>query len=199
MRGVSFHRWWKRRHSPSIATRKYPASPHCKRDAVARPWRWPCHPIAAGSRSRRADRPIDRSCVGAGWSAAQSACGATTFLWSEKGSPGFPPEPRPKGPTSVSTINDSTMRLCRADLPAATHPIAAGSRSHSVSPYRAYSSERRTAISAVAADGWYRMRARRDSAPGAPCLLVPKPSGDRQPCLQGQPNDEKGLSTGCQY
>jgi len=106
---VSFHRWWKRRHSPSIATHEYPASPHCRRDAVARPWRWPCHPIAAGSRSRRADRPIDRSCVGAGWSAAQSACGATTFLWSEKGSPGFPPDParkaRPPSPLSM-------MRLC---------------------------------------------------------------------------------------
>jgi len=38
---------------------------------------------------------------------------------------------------------DATMRLCRADHPAWRHPIAAGSRSHSVPPHRAYRSKRR--------------------------------------------------------
>jgi hypothetical protein len=57
----------------------------------------------------------------------------------------------PKGPGSVSTISAATMRLCNADLPAANHPIAAGNRAHSVLPHRAYSSARRTAMSAVAA------------------------------------------------
>jgi hypothetical protein len=60
-----------------------------------------------------------------GGSAAQSASGASTFLWSKKGPPGFPPQPRPKGPASLSTIDAATMRLCRADLPASRHPISA--------------------------------------------------------------------------
>jgi hypothetical protein len=35
-----------------------------------------------------------------------------------------------KGPASLSAINDATMRLCKGDLPAASHPLAAGNRSH---------------------------------------------------------------------
>ena len=42
------------------------------------------------------------------WSAAQSASGASTFLRRQESSPGFPPPPRPKGPTSLSTINGAT-------------------------------------------------------------------------------------------
>jgi len=65
--------------------------------------------------------------------------------------PGLSTTSPPKGPASISTISAATMRLCKADLPAVNNPIAAGSRSHSVPPHRAYSSERRTARSAVAA------------------------------------------------
>ena len=54
----------------------------------------------------------------AGWSAAQSASGASTFLHRLEGLPSFPPQPRPEGPTSLSTTNGATMRLCRADSPA---------------------------------------------------------------------------------
>jgi len=65
----------------------------------------------------------------------------------------------PKGLASLSAINAATMRLCRADLPATAPLIAAGSRSHSVAPHRAYSSEGMTAIAAVAAGGSCIMRA----------------------------------------
>ena len=60
-------------------------------------------------------RPAPR----AGWSAAQSASGASTFRGRWQGPPGFPPPARPKAPASLSTINGATMRLCRADHPAA--------------------------------------------------------------------------------
>jgi hypothetical protein len=45
--------------------------------------------------------------------------------------PGLSTTSPPRGLASVFTINAATMRLCRADLPAA-YPIAAGSLSHSV-------------------------------------------------------------------
>jgi len=53
---------------------------------------------------------------GQGWSAAQSASGASTFLGSEKGPRGFPPDSRPKArPRSPLSM----PRLCAfADLPA---------------------------------------------------------------------------------
>jgi hypothetical protein len=35
--------------------------------------------------------------------------------------PGLSTRTPPKGPASLSTINDATMRLCRADLPASRH------------------------------------------------------------------------------
>jgi hypothetical protein len=73
--------------------------------------------------------------------------------------------PPPEGRASFSTINAATMRLCGADRPASRHPIAAGSRSHSVLPHRAYRSERRTAIFAVAAGGSSIMRASGHSLP----------------------------------
>jgi hypothetical protein len=47
----------------------------------------------------------------------------------------------PKGLASLSTINAATMRLCRAELPASAHSSRLESRSHSVPPHRAYSSE----------------------------------------------------------
>ena len=69
----------------------------------------------------------DRPASTAGWSAAQSASGATTFLRSEKGPPGFPPRPRPKaGPRSPLSM----LRLCalaeQTSLPRTT-VAAAGS------------------------------------------------------------------------
>jgi len=68
-----------------------------------------------------------------------------------------------QGRASPYTINAATMRLCGADRPASRHPIAAGSRSRNVPPHRAYSSERGTATSVVAAGDSCIMRAR----PGA--------------------------------
>jgi len=71
-----------------------------------------------------------------------------------------------KALASLSTINAATMRLCRADLPAPYHRswpvpgLSRESRSHGVLPHRAYSSERKTAISAAAAGGLCIMRAR---------------------------------------
>jgi len=62
--------------------------------------------------------------------------------------PGISTRTPPKGPASVSTINAATMRLCRADHPASRHPN------------KAYRSEKRTAISAVAAGGSCIMQAR---------------------------------------
>jgi len=86
----------------------------------------------------------------AGWSAAQSASGASTFLGPQKGLPGFPPEPRRKV-LPLSPL--SMLRLCafaEQTIPASRHPT------------RTYRSERMTAISAVAADGLCIMRARRE-------------------------------------
>jgi len=74
--------------------------------------------------------------------------------------PGLCEPPRYKAGPHQYTINDATMRLCGADHPASRHSIAAGSRSHSVPPHGAFRSERRTAISAVAADGSCIMQAR---------------------------------------
>jgi len=71
----------------------------------------------------------------------------------------------PKALAPLSTINAATMRLCRADLPAPDHRgwpvpgLSRGSRSHGVLPHRAYSSERKTAISAAAAGRSCIMRA----------------------------------------
>jgi hypothetical protein len=95
----------------------------------------------------------------AGSSAKQSASGASTFSSMFGGPSGLCMPPRYKAGPHRHTINDATMRLCGADDPASRHPIAAGSRSHRVSPHRAYSSERRTARSAVAAGGLCMMRA----------------------------------------
>jgi hypothetical protein len=50
--------------------------------------------------------------------------------------PGFPPQPRPKALPRFPLPNDATMRLCRADLPAVAHFIAARSRSHQQQPAR---------------------------------------------------------------
>jgi len=76
--------------------------------------------------------------------------------------PGLSTTSPPKGPASVSTISAATLRLYKPDLPAANDPIAAGSRSPSVAPHRARRSERRTAISAVAAGGSCTMRVKED-------------------------------------
>jgi hypothetical protein len=79
------------------------------------------------------------------------------------------PDPRPLTPAA------SMARLCAfadlsasggADLPASAHSSRPaygpeGRRSPSLHPHRAFSSERRTAISAVAAGGSYIVRARR--------------------------------------
>jgi len=88
------------------------------------------------------------------------------FSWMTGVTPKLSTRIPPKGLASLSTINAATMRLCRlARLRRGRPPclcslVAAGSRSHSVPPRRAYRSEKRTARSAVAAGGSCIMRAR---------------------------------------
>ena len=98
-----------------------------------------------------------------------------------------------QGRASPYTINGATMRLCRVDHPAPHRSIAAArsaelrvppvpslsrgacrgrSRSHSVPPHRAYSSGRRTAISAVAAGDSCIVRARSNGFVSAKPVLV---------------------------
>jgi hypothetical protein len=57
---------------------------------------------------------------GQGWPAARSAFGASTLLHRREGPPGFPPTPRPQGPTSLFTIDGAITprRDAFADLPA---------------------------------------------------------------------------------
>jgi hypothetical protein len=155
------------------------ASPHYARDALARSWRWSCHwatiPRHRGTgpeaylsvrcKVRDPRTPGLRLCKTGRRQGVGMVCGAkrirSLYLpWMTGVTPKLSTTTPPKGPASLSTINAATMRLCRADLPASAHLFAAGSRSHSVSPHRAYSSERRTAISAVAAGGSCIMRAR---------------------------------------
>ena len=90
--------------------------------------------------------------------------GATTFSSMAGRPPGLCPPPRCKAGPHGHTINDATMRPCGVDHPASRHPIAAGSRSHSVPPHRAYHSTSRTAISAVAAAGSCIMRVKNPSS-----------------------------------
>jgi hypothetical protein len=102
-----------------------------------------------GSRPEDARLPArqDGAAPGAGWSAAQSASGASTFLRPPQGLPGFPLEPRRKA-RPLSPL--SMPRLCafaEQTIPASRHPN------------RAYSSERKAAISAVTAGGSCIMRA----------------------------------------
>ena len=102
------------------------SSAHYARNAAARSWRWsrlpcPCHPIAAGSLSH-----TDRVDAGAG-----TVCGAkrirSLYLpWMTGVTPKLSTTTPPEGLASLSTINDATMRLCRADLPASRHAVAAG-------------------------------------------------------------------------
>ena len=84
--------------------------------------------IAAGSRSYRADRPTDPGFAEAGWSAKQSASGATTFSSMEGRPPELSTAPALEGRAAPYTINAATMRLCGADRPASRHSIAAALR-----------------------------------------------------------------------
>jgi len=123
----------------------------------------PCHPIAAGNRSHPKPAGTPRRVV----------CGAKRLrslylpLVRDRLSRLSPTSP-PKGPASVSTINAATMRLCRADLPAANHPVAARSRSHRAPADRAEGPERRRAISAVVTRRSCKIRGRGRRTPGAP-------------------------------
>jgi hypothetical protein len=122
------------------------------------------------SRAGAPQIPADQNGVvpEAGWSAAQSASGATTFLRRQKNLPGFPLEPRrkarPHSPLSMP-------RLCafaeQITLPHITHSrLACPETGHgeAAPTGRAYSSERRTARSAVAAGGSCIMRVRRSAS-----------------------------------
>jgi len=115
--------------------------------------------------------PPASACAKRGGAGGRVVCGAkrirSHYLPSPtERPPGLSTRPPPKGPASLSTINGATMRLCRADHPCLTPPIrgwpvpgpSRGSRSPSVPPRRVYSSERRTAISAVVAGGSCMMR-----------------------------------------
>ena len=56
------------------------------------------------------------------------------YIPSPTGRPfGLSTKPTQQSPTSVSTINGATMRLCRADLPAAHEPTSAGAEGRVVS------------------------------------------------------------------
>jgi hypothetical protein len=94
----------------------------------------------------------------AGSSAAQSASGASTFPRSQDGPPGFRPEPRrkarPPSPLSMPRSRPGVTPLQTCP------PLAGQTIPASRHPNRAYRSERRTTISAVAAGGSYIMRAR---------------------------------------
>jgi hypothetical protein len=117
-------------------------SPHYARDAVARSWRWSCYRATTGARTRKVRdprRPGFRLCKAGwrrrqGWSAAQSASGASTFLWPAKGSPGFPPNPRPRaGPLSPLSMVRSrrgvtSLQTC-PPLAGETIPASGASRS----------------------------------------------------------------------
>ena len=92
------------------------------------------------------------------------------LLWMTGVPPKLSTTAPPKGLASLSTINgaitprrDAFADLSAsggADLPCHCSLVAAGSRSHSVPPHRAYNSERRTPSSGVAAGGSCIMRAR---------------------------------------
>ncbi len=123
------------------------------------------HPIAAGSRSHKARTSSHPpGTAGAG---GRGICGAkrirSLYLPSPTGRPpGLSTRTPPKGPASVSTINGATMRLWQSRPPCLCSLIAAGSRSDRASPHRPYSSERRTATSAVAVGGSCIARARQE-------------------------------------
>jgi len=111
---------------PRLGVARLSGRPPCLVDS--RPFGGHCPPYSLIAAKRRSHT----SPAGAGGRGVYEAkrIGATTLLCRQEGSPGFPLELRSKGPASLSTIDGATMRLCRADLPAAALSIAAGSRSH---------------------------------------------------------------------
>ena len=124
------------------------SSPHYARDTAARSWRWSCHratipryrgtgpeaylfSTSQGSKPEDARLPAVQNGAprrGQGWSAPEGLRdrGAkrirSLYLpWMTEVTPKLSTTTPPKGLALFSTINDATMRLCRADLPATAH------------------------------------------------------------------------------